>query len=200
MTGVESRRLRRRLVALGGYSASVFRYPTVSEPLDAIVAKLAVHLRTLDASRLHIVAHSLGGLVVLRLFERVHDLPPGRVVFLGSPMQGSRAALGVDRFAFAQRLLGSIVTTELLRERRENRWTSARELGVIAGRRAVGLGRLFAGFREPNDGTIAVRETEIAGATDRIVLPVSHLGMMLSEEVAAQSHQFLAQGRFRLAS
>ncbi len=69
---------------------------------------------------------------------------------------------------------------EQLRGEPTRRWTQARELGVIAGTRPVGLGRFFAGFDEPNDGTVAVRETRIEGATDHLVLPVSHLGMLLS--------------------
>jgi hypothetical protein len=36
------------------------------------------------------------------------------------------------------------------------------------------------------------------GATDHIVLPVSHLGMLLSARVARQTGTFLTQGLFAL--
>jgi len=36
------------------------------------------------------------------------------------------------------------------------------------------------------------------GATDHIVLPVSHLGMLLSARVARETGTFLTQGRFAL--
>jgi hypothetical protein len=36
------------------------------------------------------------------------------------------------------------------------------------------------------------------GATDHIVLPVSHLGMLLSARVARETGSFLTEGRFSL--
>ena len=43
---------------------------------------------------------------------------------------------------------------------------------------------------------MTLSETELPGATDRCVLPVSHLGMLLSDEVADEVAHFLDQGRF----
>jgi hypothetical protein len=98
-------------------------------------------------------------------------------------------------------MVGPMVREEILAEgaRRVRRWADpARPLGVIAGNRSLGIGRLFARFSEPNDGTVAVRETQLDGAADRITLPVSHLGMMASPEVASQTAHFLREGRFSL--
>jgi len=41
-----------------------------------------------------------------------------------------------------------------------------------------------------------VRETLMPGATDHIVLPVSHLGMLVSARVAHETGLFLTQGHF----
>ena len=60
-----------------------------------------------------------------------------------------------------------------------------------------GVGRLLGPFPEPNDGTVAVDETRIAGLADHIVLPVSHVALLWSTSVAAQVAHFLEQGRFR---
>lgn len=207
MTGRESHWLRRRLAVELDATTSVFDYPTNSEPLPAIVARFASQVAALTSAtasrpaveRLHIVAHSLGGLVTLRFLENHPDVPPGRVVFLGSPLQGSQAAVGVDRLAFGRRLMGPLVIEEMLAVR-SHRWTLPRELGVVAGTRSMGLGRFFAGFREPNDGTVAVRETRIEGATDHIDLPVSHMGMLLSARAARHTARFLRDGRFGLSS
>ena len=57
-------------------------------------------------------------------------------------------------------------------------WRCARELGVIAGTRPLGLGRFFARFDEDCDGTIAVSETKLPGHTAHVTLPVSHMGML----------------------
>ena len=48
----------------------------------------------------------------------------------------------------------------------------------------------------PHDGTVAVVETYLPNAKDHIILPFSHFGMLLSEEVARQTHHFLKLGRF----
>ena len=48
----------------------------------------------------------------------------------------------------------------------------------------------------PNDGAVAVAETVVEGAADRIELPVSHTGMLLSPAVAREAGRFLARGRF----
>jgi hypothetical protein len=81
----------------------------------------------------------------------------------------------------------------------EREWNGKAAVGVLAGTSAIGLGRLFGHFKGPNDGTVAVAETELSGAADRCVLPVSHFGMLMSEEVAAEVTHFLQLGRFRPA-
>jgi hypothetical protein len=93
--------------------------------------------------------------------------------------------------------MGRSVAEELLQPRTRH-WTHARPLGVVAGSQPLGVGQLLAQFDEPNDGTIAVRETRMPGATDHIVLPVSHLGMLVSARVAREVGLFLTQGHFSL--
>jgi hypothetical protein len=67
---------------------------------------------------------------------------------------------------------------------------------MIAGSRSAGLGRVFADLPQPNDGTVCVDETDLPGATARVVLDVSHTGMLLSQAVAAATSRFLAHGSF----
>ncbi len=197
MSGAESRWLRRHLETRFGFESSTFGYRTVSEPLSNVLERLQETVSRARADRVHVIGHSLGGIIGFRYFERFRDAPPGRVVFLGSPLCGSQAARGLERFSIGQRLIGRLAMQELLGEQ-QRRWKVDRPLGVIAGTRPVGLGRLFAGFSEPNDGTVAVRETRIEGAADHLVLPVSHLGMMLSTRVADECGRFLRDGRFSL--
>ena len=93
--------------------------------------------------------------------------------------------------------MGRSVAEELLQPQ-ERRWAQPRELGIIAGSQRLGLGQLFADFEEDNDGTVGVSETRMPGATDHLVLPVSHLGMLVSARVAHEIGLFLTQGRFSL--
>ena len=123
----------------------------------------------------------------------------GRVVCLGSPLNGSRAAQ-----ALVDNRWGSVVAGQALIEATitepASKWASdvarRRDVGVVAGSQSAGLGRVFARFEEPNDGTVAVSETQLEGTKDHIVLPVSHSGMVFSSEVADQAAAFLRRGEF----
>ena len=197
MRGTESLLLRRRL-ASAGLDLRPFRYPSTRAPVAEIVERLHAFVRAQPADRVHLVGHSLGGLVIYRLFERFPEQPPGRVVFLGTPSVESRTALEVARRAWIGSLLGRAVGEELLRPH-ERRWPATRELGILAGTRSFGLGRLFSRFDEESDGTVAVRETRLPGATEHRALPVSHTGMLLASSVARETAHFLVNGRFSSA-
>ena len=193
MNGLESFLLRDRL-ASAGFAPHVFRYPSMHATLDEVTAALAERLRAFNGG-VHVVAHSLGGLVVLEALDRSDELPPGRIVLLGSPVQGSRAASAIAGWSLGPQLLGALAVAELAR-RRERSWRGAREIGLIAGSRSAGLGRVFADLPQPNDGTVCVDETRLPGATAHRVLDVSHTGMLLSSAVAASVTKFLQTGSF----
>lgn len=200
MTGLDLLWLRRRLASDFGLSPTIFRYRTTREPIDVVVDRLRelIERTSAAAARVHLVGHSLGGLVLLRLFERHPDLACGRAVLLGSPVNGSLAARALNRMPLGNWLVGAETSSALLAAL-ERRCDSARhEIGVIAGSQSLGLGRLLAQFDEPNDGTVAVRETEFRDARDRVVLPVSHFGMLMSPRVAREIGTFLRDGRFSL--
>jgi hypothetical protein len=143
------------------------------------------------------VGHSLGGLVILKLFESdaTDALPPGRIVFLGSPLNGSRSAQNLARLPLGTTLLGRGVREELLIPR-ERCWRGQRDLGVIAGSLSVGLGKLVGARGAPNDGTIFVDETRLPGISQHLVMPVSHTGLPFSKSVARQTGAFLRSGKF----
>lgn len=198
MTGAEAFAFRRRMEREHGFDTSVFAYRTTREPLDTVIDRLGDHIADLDAGTLHIAAHSLGGLVALNYLARRHaETPPGRVVLLGSPVNGSAAAQRFGGTVLGRRLIGPVATEVLLAAWRRDGGLP-RETGVIAGTRPMGLGRWVAQFDEANDGTVAVAETALDGARDRLVLPVSHLGMLMSPRVAAACGHFFREGRFPL--
>jgi pimeloyl-ACP methyl ester carboxylesterase len=197
MPGEESLVIKYRLSHDFALTLHAFRYSAVAADMSTITARLADFVRELTEPEVHFVGHSLGGLVIFRFLERFPDQPPGRVVFLGTPSVASRAAEHAGRFAPVAHLMGKSVAEELLQPR-ERSWTHPRPLGIVAGTQPIGLGQLLAHFDEENDGTVAVSETRMAGATDHIVLPVSHLGMLLSARVAEETGLFLTQGHFSL--
>ena len=153
-------------------------------------------LERLQGAQVHLLGHSLGGLLILECLRRYRLERPGRVVLLGSPMLGSRTAQRLGRIGLARPLLGRAVCEQLL-SAHARRWDIERELGVIAGTLPLGFGRLVMWrFGEDNDGTIAVSETQIPGARAYLRLPVSHLGLLLSAQVARETGSFLQYGEF----
>jgi pimeloyl-ACP methyl ester carboxylesterase len=176
-----------------------FSYPSVTADATANTRALAEYLSAIRADTLHLIGHSLGGLLIVKLFEEhaetVVRLPPGRIVLLGSPMRGSRTARNLARLPFGKKIMGLAVGEELLVPR-ERRWHQQRDLGVIVGDLGVGLGRLVGTLGGASDGTILVEETRIEGVADRVVLRVSHTSMLFSAVVARAAGAFLSTGRF----
>jgi pimeloyl-ACP methyl ester carboxylesterase len=202
-SGGEAVLLRRRLALELDADARAFSYPSVAADASTNARELAKYLSALSADKLHLVGHSLGGLVILKAFEQEPELhvrlPPGRMVLLGSPLRGSRTARNLAGLPFGRKIMGRSIHEEVLTAR-ERQWMGARELGVIAGDLGFGLGRLVGSLRGPSDGTVLVEETLIDGARDRVVLRVSHTGMLFSAAVARAAGAFLGTGSFGTAS
>jgi pimeloyl-ACP methyl ester carboxylesterase len=198
-SGGEALWLRRRLAQDLGAEAVAFSYPSVAANVTANALALAKYLSAVRADTLHLIGHSLGGLVILKIFEQSPEmqaaLPPGRIVLLGSPLRGSRTARNLARLPFGRRIMGRSIHEEVLMAR-DRQWNRSRELGVIAGDLGFGLGRLVGTLGGPSDGTVLIEETQLEGAADRVVLRVSHTGMLFSAAVARAAAGFLRTGRF----
>jgi pimeloyl-ACP methyl ester carboxylesterase len=195
MRGASMAVLRRRLTP-NGFDFYHFSYPSVAGALAANAAALAEFIDGIPGDTVHLVGHSLGGVLICAMLESRVPARLGRVVCLGSPLRGSRTAARLARWPGGARLVGRCLSDVQMRGG-FNAWCDGVEVGSIAGRIPLGVGRLLGPFPEPNDGTVAVAETTIAGLTDHVVLPVSHVALLWSEQVAAQVGHFLEHGRFR---
>ena len=195
-SGFEGSLLLKRLGEELGAQTHAFSYESIASGMSDNALALARFLTELRADSLHLIGHSLGGLLILKLFEHGAgaDLPPGRIVLLGSPSNGCRAARNLARLPFGKIFMGG-AQEELLGDR-ERHWQAPRDLGVIAGNLSLGLGMLVGTYGAPSDGTVFVDETRLAGASQHLVLKVSHFGLPLSTEVARQTGAFLRAGSF----
>ena len=187
--------LLKRRIARTGYRVLSYSYPTLRLSLTENAHRLAGYCRGIGANRMHFLGHSLGGLIVLRMLEVDGRVPPGRIVLAGMPFARSYAAHHFCRLPGARAALGRSIAEWLAAERGEPH--GGREIGVIAGSLPLGLGRMVApGLPRPSDGVVSVAETEVPGMRDRVVLPVSHSGMLFSSAVARQVCAFLREGAF----
>lgn len=193
MRGIALAMLRRRFEN-EGYEVDVFDYLSVAAPLEKTLQRLRGRLGDAPGT-VHVVGHSLGGLLALLACRADDGLPPGRIVCMGSPLNGSAAAQRLAEAGGAW-LLGH---SKALLEQGLERWDGRREVGVIAGCKPIGLGAALGQIKGEHDGSVAVAETRLPGITDHCVVTASHSGLLFSAEAAAQAVHFLHQGRFRHA-
>ena len=180
-------------LARDGFLVSRFGYWSVLRGLDANVERLVTYCRQFEGDRLCLVGHSLGGVLILAALSK--GLKAYRAVLMGIPYQGSVAADGLARVAIGRGILGRTITEWLGREKKPG-WGEV-EVGVLAGNREIGFGRFVSPLPSPNDGVVALQETQVPGATDSVVLPVFHTAMPFSPVAARAVTQFLREGRFR---
>ncbi len=195
MTGLDLTLLARRLRRCG-FATRIFSYASVRGDIDDSVERLYRFVAALHPVTLHLVGHSLGGLLIRLLLDRHPELPPGRVVTIGTPHNGSVVARRLWHRRWGKLLLGRSAATLA---GAVPPWRGARLLGSIAGRLSLGVGVFMHGLPRPNDGTVAVAETRLGGMDDHLVLPLSHVALVVSAQTARQTCRFLRTGRFEHA-
>jgi pimeloyl-ACP methyl ester carboxylesterase len=183
-----------RWLRADGFTTHRFSYPSWRDGLDDNVRLLSRFINETSGAAIHLVAHSLGGLVALKMLSQETDARVRRLVLLGTPYAGCHCGITLaESFALAP-LVGRTLED----------WFSLPhllphpelEIGVIAGTRPIGLGRMIPGLERPNDGVVAVAETRIPTAKDSISLNINHSGMLVSRNCAEQIAWFLRTGSF----
>lgn len=193
VAGVDLFRLRQRLTA-AGYDCHSFNYHIWGKPPTEIAIKLNDFIKKIDAPVVHIVAHSFGGIIALHLFDQFPFNKKGRIVLMASPVNGSAVGKRINENPMTRWVLGQSHVNGLYGD--VPPWKGWQDIGVIAGSFPIGLGLVAGGPELPHDGTVSVEETQLKGATDSIVMPVSHLGMLMSSQVAIEVVVFLQTGKF----
>lgn len=184
-----------RRIARCGFVTHTYSYPSMRLSLSENAARLARYCERLAVPRVHLVAHSMGGLIALKMLELTRSVRCGRLVLAGTPYSGSFAAARLARFPGGTRLLGRSISEWLASPRPGI--AGAGEAGIIAGTRGFGLGSLIApDLPRPNDGVVTLAETAIPGVTQRVELKVTHTEMLVSRAVARQCCAFLRDGQF----
>ncbi|MEO8464949.1 MAG: alpha/beta fold hydrolase [Gammaproteobacteria bacterium] len=188
------RRLERR-----GFVVQRFGYPTVRQSLATNARALADFIDRVPGDTVHLVAHSLGGVVIRAMLDQRIPARLGRVVLLGSPLRGSQVGARVTRLPGGRRIIGQALI-DLNARGGFAEWPPAVPAGAIAGRVPFGSGWAVGGIFEPNDGTVSVAETRVPGLADHIVMRVAHFALPWARRVSDQTIHFFERGRFRHVS
>ena len=192
-----------------GYAVLNWGYPSRRGTVAAHAAALAAALERLVAEGpgpVHLVTHSLGGIVVRAALAQPEAAAwrdrLGRIVMLAPPNQGSELADRLRAWSVPRRVLGpagmALGTGPDALPRVLGALPPGLEVGVIAGDRAWSplLGRWMP---RPHDGKVSVASTRVAGMTDFAVVARGHTFLMLAPEVHARIFAFLSRGRFATA-
>ena len=181
-----------------GFSVYSLSYPSVTHSIEENVQSLCKKITQLNCQELHVVAHSLGGIMTMHLLEKYPDLPIKRVVMLGTPINGSYAAKRIARWKVVGRLLKNSMAQGLAGDHTFI-VSNKHEIGMIAGsiKSPIGFGLLLGKLPEANDGTVLLSETKHPGLSQHLVLNKSHTGLVFSLRVAKLAANFLETGDFK---
>jgi len=140
-----------------------------------------------------LVGHSLGGVLIYDMLARHPEVSVEAAVLLGAPVRGCLAGRRFGRRALGRWMMGACCS---LWSERDARWQRSAPLGVVAGTRPVGLGRMFGALPGPNDGVVCVEETTVDGMAERALVRQGHSMLIVSPSVSALVARFVARGAF----
>ncbi|MFI4875283.1 MAG: esterase/lipase family protein [Blastopirellula sp. JB062] len=177
-------RLQRSLQA-AGFATQSYGYVTLIGDIEAYAQRFAALLRQLDQDeslgRLHLVAHSMGGVVVRRALQLYRPARLGRVVFMASPHRG----------LYAGRFWGRLCRLLYCR--------AVAQMSDDAGSYVNSLAAPdfeFAVISAAHDHLVTVESAELAGYADRRIYPTMHTMLLLRRDVAEDVCHYLKHGRF----
>jgi len=186
-----------------GYNVTIARHRYLMLTPKQNAESLYKQIQHLHNPAVHLVGHSLGGVVILHLLnigqDNTRELPIKRVVLLGVPVLGSVIARKIHARRWARWLLGKSVVSGLLHgvpAQNQSVGQPQRDIGVLFGTVPAGLSSILFRLRETGDGVVLAAETRLSTATDRASIPHSHAIMLFSKVAADKTLQFIRTGQF----
>ena len=183
-----------------GWQVFPFDYPSTRVDLDASAEYLHQVIESLEGiERIHIVAHSMGG-VVARTYRAKHrDERLHRLVLVGSPQNGAEMAdLARDKANVVFKTIFGPAGQQLITDQAGFLAKLPKpdvEFAVIAGGHPPnGINPLIPG---DDDGIVSVASTRLAGAADYLYVESLHLALNRNATAHAATVRFLKTGKLR---
>ena len=175
-----------------GYKTLNFPYVTHSHSIEELALQLCDFIGdNVKTTTYHLIAHSLGNLIIRSGFH--HGYPPGlgRIVMLAPPNHPAELARALRDSPIYRWFTGQ--SGQLLGSDDFYAHLPVPDVpfGIIAGNRGQPVT-----LREPNDGVITVESTKLNGMADWTVVPQAHTFIMNSRAVAELCISFIETGRF----
>jgi pimeloyl-ACP methyl ester carboxylesterase len=208
-------RSRRSMNKLSGYLRTEGNYQVINLEYASSRKPVAVHAAALrqvidslgpKVTRIHLVGHSLGNLVIRHYLADTTDPETGlqgdprigRIVMIGPPNQGSKMAEWL-KHSFLFGTIAGVSGAQLATgwsELEPKLATPKMEFGIIAGAQSDAQKLNNVILKGPDDFTVRLEETKLVGAKDFLVEPLYHGTMMKQPVVLEATRRFLKHGYF----
>ncbi len=184
-----------------GFKTRNTGYPSTRLPVEQLseqyVSDAVAYCHQQQASKIHFVTHSLGGILV-RQYLQSQTLPVGsRIVMISPPNRGSEIANFLKPFPPYRWILGpAALQLDTTDGSLPNKMQAIQyEIGIIAGNKSSDP--WFSPFiRGENDGKVSVENTKLHEMKDFVVVNSGHTLIMRSPTTIRQILAFLSQAKF----
>ncbi len=176
----------RRWLTQQGYKVYLFSYKTTQQAFDLTLLQLAAFVNSRPERIMHLVVHSMGGILAMRALPKINK--PGKLVMLGSPINGSKVAKKLQRIGWHKGLLNH--ATDPLTQGTGD-VDKLRESLMIAGTSAYGFGRLIEARMGVSDGTVGLAETQADWLDEHVQIHCNHMGLLWNKQAMNLTLDFL---------
>ncbi|MHA2936940.1 esterase/lipase family protein [Vibrio sp. RC27] len=149
---------------------------------------------SLKHDNVYFLGHSLGGIVINQYLGE-YQAPANckSVVTLGTPYHGSKIAQYFSTTPYRDFLFGHDKTSQVL-SNGVSEFTRL-PIGVIIGTKNIGVGLAFG--IERGDGTVDIKEATFDGATDQVLISLTHTALIYSKQSVKLAHSFFMSNKFK---
>ena len=189
-----------RLLVLG-YRTLNIDYPSSQftiEELSEFIHKEITRRYSDPARPLHVVTHSMGGILTRYYLTQHRPQRLGRVVMLAPPNQGTEMSDFLQGTGVFEAIFGPAGTQLGTNEKSITRALGPvdYELGVIMGNISLNP---VASIVVPgdDDGLVSHERSKVAGMKDSVIIPAAHSFIMYSDKAVEHTVHFLKHGNFK---
>jgi pimeloyl-ACP methyl ester carboxylesterase len=170
-----------------GYRIYRFGYKSTTRPFEFNKQKLQAFVNSRKEQTVHLVVHSMGGILSMRTLPVIKK--QGKLIMLGSPVNGSQAAQEMGRKKWTSWMLkhakepleNGVVNPQVFR--------SSLMIAGISNR--VGIARIVTKLPKPNDGTVALVETQAEWINHHQNMKTNHFSMLFHKKIKQKMSDFL---------
>lgn len=193
----------RQLLQRSGYHVVTLDYPSRQQSIQVSAQALQPAIQQCVQAQhtpVHLVGHSMGGLLIRYYLQHYGATDIGRVVMLGTPNQGSELSDPTQQKPHERVAAGWLgPAAQQFSTRQDGFIANLAEpqvpTGIIAGYLTL-TPWLNRRFNTANDGLVAVYSTRLASMQDFLMLPAVHNSLPIKVDAQRQTLWFLNTGRF----